>query len=58
MLLVIEPLTLIHGAIGVNEYPVAIRFALFPVPLVNVAIRVSHSALAVKKFVFGHALIR
>jgi len=58
MLLVIEPFSLIHRAISVNKYSVAICFSLFPVPLVDVVIRMSHSALAVKKFVFGHTLIR
>lgn len=48
MLLVIEPLPLVHRAISVDEDAVAIRLSSPPLPLVDVVVRVSHSAFTVE----------
>jgi hypothetical protein len=57
VLLVVHPLALIHGSVGVNESSVAIGFPIQPLSLVDVFICMGHTPLAVKNLIFGHSLI-
>ena len=58
VLLVIEPLPLIHAAICVNKDTVSIGFAVLPLSLVNVPIGLGHSAFAIKLTIFSLAVER
>ena len=58
MLLVIEPLTLVHGAISVNEDAVTVGLAVLPLTLIDVAVSMSHAALAIELSILGHAVVR
>ena len=57
VLLVIEPLTLVHGAVGVNKSSIAIGFSVEPLSLIDVIVGMSHSALAIEERILGHALV-
>lgn len=57
MLLIVEPFSLVHGAIGVNEDPIAVGLSVHPLALVDVVVRMGHAALAVEQTVFGLALV-
>lgn len=57
MLLVVEPLALVHRAICVNEHTITVGFPVEPISLINVVISVSHSSLAIENSVFSHTLV-
>ena len=48
MLLIIEPLALVHRAVGVNEYALTIGLAVLPFTLIDITVGVRHAALAVE----------
>ena len=54
---VVLPLTLVHGALLVDEYTFAASFALEPLSLVDVSVRVCHSSLAMEQRILCHSLV-
>jgi len=57
MLLVVHPLALVHGAVSINEYTIAIGFPVQPLTLVDVVVWMSHASFSAENLIFGHALI-
>jgi len=57
VLFVIDPLTIVHGAVLVDEASTAVGFAIFPLTLVDVSIGMSNSSLAVEELVDDHTLV-
>ena len=58
MLLIVLPLTFIHGPICVDKDAHTICLAIGPLTLVNVSVCVRHPALAVELLILCHSLIR
>jgi len=57
MLLIILPLTLIHGSISINKNSNSICFSIFPFSLIYVSIGMGHSSFSVKLWIFSDALV-
>ena len=57
MLLIVLPLTLIHGPVRVDKDAHTIRLSVGPLTLVDVSVCVRHPALAVELLVLRHSLI-
>ena len=48
MIDIVKPLSLVHGAIGIDEGTQAISFSLLPLALVDIAIGMSHPAFTLE----------
>jgi len=57
VLLIILPLTFIHGSISINKYSNTISFSIFPFSLIYVSIGMSHSSFSVKLWIFRQSLV-
>ena len=53
MVLVVSPLTFVHGAVVANEDSPSVGLAVLELSLINVSICVSHPSLAVKEAILG-----
>jgi hypothetical protein len=54
---VVEPLTLVHRAIGIDKGSLAISFSTFPLTLVDVSVGVCHATFAFKETCFSLSLV-